>query len=206
MPNNSSLPCNVDVYRIYWTDSDDSYVGSTDNIKRRMTRHKRELSSPNMKVSKKIKEKGGSFEYEILETLWCEELSDGLKRERWWQDELDPSLNELRAFITEEDRKEWVENYKPRKKEYNAEYHQKNKVKRNEQSAQWQKKNPTYNHEYRQKNKERINDRDAEYREKNKDRIAARRRERVVCECGAEVGRGQLARHRKSKKHRDGMN
>lgn len=87
MPNEASYPCNVDVYRIYWPDSDDSYVGSTDNIKRRMRLHRDSNYSPNMKVSKKIKEQGGYFEHEIIDSLWCEERTDGLKRERLWQDE-----------------------------------------------------------------------------------------------------------------------
>ena len=50
----SSYPGYGYVYRIYWPDDDDSYIGSTNNIDRRMGLHKCYSSNPNTLVSKKI--------------------------------------------------------------------------------------------------------------------------------------------------------
>ena len=42
--------------------------------------------------------------------------------------------------------------------------------------------------------------------EKNKDTILSRKKEKVICTCGCEIGRGNLNEHKKSKKHNDLMN
>lgn len=41
------------------------------------------------------------------------------------------------------------------------------------------------------------------YYTKNKERINAKCRERITCECGQEVRRGDISKHRKTKKHSD---
>ena len=55
--------------------------------------------------------------------------------------------------------------------------------------------------EYYQSNKEKIKAWGFNYREKNADKIKERRRQKITCECGSEVSRDHLARHKKSKKH-----
>jgi hypothetical protein len=55
------------------------------------------------------------------------------------------------------------------------------------------------NKEYRQKNKEKIDEMKKEYRQKNKEKI----NEKVKCDCGSEVCKSALSKHRKSKKHQD---
>ena len=44
-----------------------------------------------------------------------------------------------------------------------------------------------------------------EYREKHRDEISVRRREKVICECGCKSARGEISRHRKTKKHLNRM-
>ena len=39
------------------------------------------------------------------------------------------------------------------------------------------------------------------YYEKNKDRIRKKRRQQVICECGAKLMKGSLTDHKKTKKH-----
>jgi len=39
------------------------------------------------------------------------------------------------------------------------------------------------------------------YRDDNKEKLSKQKKERVECECGSIVNRGELSRHRKSKKH-----
>ena len=55
--------------------------------------------------------------------------------------------------------------------------------------------------EYRESNKEQKKQYDKEYNEANKEKIREKIRERVVCECGCEVNKNELPRHRRSKKH-----
>ena len=45
-----------------------------------------------------------------------------------------------------------------------------------------------------------------EYREVNRDKINEKAKEKNVCECGCEISRYHLARHRKTKKHLDYLN
>ena len=216
-------PCPVYVYRIYWPENDDSYVGSTSDIKKRMQRHKKDGRDPYMLVSKKIKGLDGYFEHEIIDTLWCKNKRDALEREREWQDVLDPSLNEKRAFRTKEEKKEqnaeyyqnnkervkelgaaWYQNNKKRKNELGAAYYQNNKKRMKEYSAAWNQNNKErmkeLNSAWHQKNKVSVNERKAAYRAipENKERIS----ERITCECGSEVRRDSLSRHKKSKKHK----
>lgn len=54
---------------------------------------------------------------------------------------------------------------------------------------------------YYNENKDRILEQKREYEKKNKNRISAVKREKITCECGCEITRGEIARHRKSKKH-----
>jgi hypothetical protein len=61
---------------------------------------------------------------------------------------------------------------------------------------------PTQNYiEYNQNNKEKI----AKYYQNNKEKIDDKRSKKVICECGSKVRKDTLTRHKKSKKHTDGI-
>jgi len=62
-----------------------------------------------------------------------------------------------------------------------------------------------YQKEYREKNKEEIKEKRKEFYETNKEEISEKAKVKVMCECGCEVRRWDIARHRKSKKHLDLM-
>jgi hypothetical protein len=55
--------------------------------------------------------------------------------------------------------------------------------------------------EYYQKNKEQIKEQIKEYQRANKERIKERDRQKIKCECGSIVSRGNIATHKRSKKH-----
>ena len=59
-----------------------------------------------------------------------------------------------------------------------------------------------YNREYHEKNKEKISERQREYREKNKEKRNEKKKEKVICEfCGSEVRKDGLKKHQtKAKK------
>ena len=58
-----------------------------------------------------------------------------------------------------------------------------------------------YKKDYYEKNKEIISKKGKEYREKNKKKIKERESQKVQCECGSIVSRGNMWGHKKTKKH-----
>jgi len=54
-----------------------------------------------------------------------------------------------------------------------------------------------FSEEYYEKNKEKINETCKEYRDNNKEIL----NEKVICECGCEITKKNLIRHKKTKKH-----
>ena len=56
--------------------------------------------------------------------------------------------------------------------------------------------------EWREEHKDQKKKYDKQYREQNKDRIAAREKIEVECECGAVVGKMNILRHRRTKQHK----
>ena len=65
----------------------------------------------------------------------------------------------------------------------------------NRSRKEWEEDNHEKLHQYREN-----------YYENNKEAIIARLKEAVVCECGCEVWKCNLIRHKKTKKHLDRMN
>ena len=57
--------------------------------------------------------------------------------------------------------------------------------------------------EWREANKEYLKDYNKEYREVNKEHIKVHNSEKITCQCGCEITRNVLSRHKKSKKHLD---
>lgn len=95
------------------------------------------------------------------------------------------------------------------RKQFLAEYHQQNKKKLAEQKAEYYQQNKEKVSErvaeYYQQNKDRIHERDAKYRQQNKEKIAERSSEVIKCECGTDVTRGNVPKHRKSQKHQEAI-
>ena len=97
--------------------------------------------------------------------------------------------------------KEYREDNKDKKAEYQTEYYQKNKNKIAEYYQKNKEKAAEKNAEYRQKNKNKIAEKNAEYRQKNKNKIAEKNTEKITCECGSVVTKVYLSKHTKTKKH-----
>jgi len=96
--------------------------------------------------------------------------------------------------FTEQDRKEYHQEYYQTNKEQKKEYRQKNK----EKIRQYQKE---YIQEYQRANKEQIKEQKKEYYQANKAEISAYKNQKIKCECGSIVCRSYIAKHKRSKKH-----
>jgi len=192
------------IYKICCRDPDitDIYIGSTTELTKRRYHHKSACINPNNRVKynrpvyQYIRENGGWDNWEVvkIENYDCKCGEDLYKRERELFEILKPTLNKYRPNISAEELKEL-------KKNCDKEYQQKNKVKIKEYKKGYYEKNKELrkicDKEYRKNNKDKIK----EYREKNRESFRKKANEKITCECGSTINRGNLSTHRKTKKH-----
>ena len=90
-----------------------------------------------------------------------------------------------------EKQREWRENNRERKQDINRQYRENNKEKVSEPRKQWY-----------ENNKDKIKPKGKEYRENNKYLIQEQTSVKVFCECGCELRKGDIPRHKKTDKHK----
>ena len=107
----------------------------------------------------------------------------------------------------------WIENNKcvnkvipgRTQKEYREIYNKENKEiikkKSKEHYEQNKDKIQVKHREWKKNNKEKNSEINKQWYENNKERLNERRGEKIVCECGCEIRRDSLSKHKKSKKH-----
>lgn len=198
---------------------EDVYVGHTTNFSIRKNGHKTTCNnikskSYNLKIYKEIRSKGGWGEWEMLpiELYPCSNKIDAVIREEYWRKDFNAKLNTLPAHITEKE-------YKAQLEEHYKVHPPKDKISKT--PDEWAKNHKEEISQYQkgwyEENKEIQNVKHKTYRDEHKEKIAQHDRERylttkrvylsenVICECGCELQKGQLTRHRKTKKHLDLM-
>ena len=166
------------------------YVGSTANWKERQRCHKSSCTNENSKKynSKKyqiIRANGGWDNFKMIQIATRDQLSirEAEQIEEEYRVELKANMNGQRCYVSDQEKQEHI-------KEYNTVYYEANKDKIKEQKQ-----------EYYIKNIDKIKERDREYNIKNKDKIKANKSEKIVCECGCQIRRSDIAAHKKTKKH-----
>lgn len=185
------------IYQIYCKDPNitETYVGSTINFYRRVYLHRSNCTNENSKdyeiyLYKFIRNNGGinNWEFKVLNQI--EYFDDSMRRrqEQCYIDLIKPELNSLNAYISEEEKKEYRNEYMEKYREENQQYFKekykqyyqdnkeeisikrkdyrvKNKEKLSENFKKWEEENKEYRDEYRKK-----------YREENRDKINRNRR------------------------------
>ena len=142
---------NGKIYKLVNNSDDEIYVGSTCNpLYKRKGGHKRKAKiQPNREVYKHLNEVGWeNVEIILIENFSCNSKDELHRRERYWIDTLNPSLNKV---IPTRTLSEWIEENK-------------------EVISQKQK-------EFRESNKEVISQKAKEYRELNKEELSQKRKE-----------------------------
>ena len=173
------------IYKIILTEIE-FYIGSTWDLKERADQHNHSLHNENCnnyncKVYKKLREAGVEvIKLEVIYTFECENDDDRRKMEQGYMDELSSTLNDRRAYRSEEDKKTYQKEYWENNKEVLSKYYKL----------------------YSENNKEVLSKYHKLYNENNKERIKTRESQRIICECGCEIQKREIARHRKSKKHK----
>lgn len=117
-------PTNAKIYKIWWRESSDCYVGHTRKplLSQRMTGHRSGAKRGETSAVYAAIRKNGSFQYDILETVFCQNFDEARTHERRWMRELNANLNGYRPITTKEERKEDIRGYskvyyaKPEKK------------------------------------------------------------------------------------------
>ena len=167
----------------------DIYIGSTTNFSRRKAEHKRKSNDENNKEYNYYKYQfirdNGSFQnwdMILIENVNVHNKRDLLKIERKWIDELKPSLNMIKSYITEDEKKEYKKEYL---KEYNKEYNKNHKTEISEKKK-----------EHYENNKEHYTQIKKEWYEKNKNEILEKRKEKINCEfCNCLVRKSDIKKH-----------
>jgi hypothetical protein len=204
------------IYRIVCKDLNitECYVGHTTNLIQRKYRHSITYTNPNTKdynykINQYIRENGGWSNFELIEIekYPCSDINEATKRERYWKEFYNANLN---SNIPSRTKKEWNEDNADKLKKYHKEYYNENADKILEKAKQ-----------YQIENKEKINERKKEYIDKNAnkikkyqkkwyienaDKILEKQSEKIICECGCEITRGNLNCHLKTKKHQELIN
>lgn len=157
------------------------YVGSTVNFLCRKGQHKSKCVNPNsklynIKLYQTIRDNGGWDCFQMLEIKKypCTDHREAEAEEENCRKELKATLNMIRAFRSDEEKKEYDKRYK-------EQYYKDNKEEISERDKQYYEQNKDriteQNKEYYHQNKDRIADYHKQYRELNKDKITEHKKQ-----------------------------
>lgn len=177
------------IYKLVNDVDDEIYVGSTClTLAKRFYEHKHSAKYKPLRIHHHLNEIGwDTVKIILVEEFSCENKMQLLQRERYWIDALKPTLNKTLPLRTVQ---EWRDEHKEDKAEYDRHYRTNNKLQVS------QRRKARYN-ESKEKHAEHMK----HYYENNKSKLAEQRKEKVACECGCEIRKLYLPRHKKSKKH-----
>jgi len=176
------------IYKIVHDTRNEFYVGSTNvSLSERIACHKRmSHRCQNRKFYKFVSDHGGwgHFMIVLLENYPCAGRKQLLEREQYYIDVLKSSLNDKNSSGRD------VERQKKTEKKCRANYRRENK----EYVKQLERK-------YYQENKQKVFERNKNYKNKNKQKYDEYYKTKVICDCGSEVSKRNLARHKQSPAH-----
>lgn len=185
------------IYRIVCKDPTikECYVGSTTDFTRRKSTHKAKCNNNkyNYNIYQFIRENGSWDNWDMIQIEEFNAINhlDQLKRERYWLEFYKAILNTLIPSRTDP---EYQKIYSEEHKEELAEKAKKYREENREHFVNYAKK-------YQQDHKEKIADYHKEYYEEHKEETSKNYSEKITCECGAICSKGNLLRHKTTKKH-----
>ena len=182
------------IYRLWSTEVDDIYVGSTcAPLHKRLYWHREASNQKQYKLYEAMRDLGrDAFQIELIEDYPCETVYELHRREGHWIRLLKPTLNTQLAGRTKE--------------EYNRQHYQDNREELLQKRRMYYVNHKDacikYIQKYRQDNIERTKEYSQNYDKLNKETIEQRRGCKITCNiCNAVVRRDSLLRHEKSKRH-----
>ena len=194
---------NGKIYKIIDSENKVIYIGSTtEQLCKRYSKHKHKA------IGNKII---------LLENFPCNSREELIKKEQEFIEQYDNLLNKFRAYRSEEQQEEYMKEYRLN---YWKEYYEENKNEISEKKKIFYKENKDEILEkkkiYREKNKKKQSEKDKVFYKENKNEILAKKKifykenkdeilekykVNVICECGSEIRKKSLYKHKKTKKH-----
>jgi hypothetical protein len=155
-----------------------NYIGSTFNIYDRIKEHQHSynkwINGTRQHKCKSFEIVKDKFEYEIIEEINVNNKNELFQWEQYYMDKWE-CINEKKAYQSIEERNQYLKIYRDEHKE-----HYKN---------------------YRDEHKEEMKEYGKKRYENNKEEILKNQSKKIICECGIEITKGKLSRHKKSKRH-----
>jgi hypothetical protein len=178
---------------------DNVYVGSTIDFRSRKKQHKGCIYNENgkyynLKLYKTIRENNYEWVMRPYSKYPCKDKLELTIEEERIRQLLKADLNmyvcACGCSTKKEYQKQYREEHKDENKEYIKQYYEEHKDEIDE-----------YRKQYREENKNKISEQKKQWYEQHKDKISEKALQKVTCECGCVVTKGNLTRHRKSKNH-----
>ncbi len=114
-------------------------------------------------------------------------------------------IGTLNSKIPGRTAKEYMEDNIDIIKDREKEYREANKDRLKESRKKYREENKDkiqkYSKEYNENNADKIKEWQKQWEEKNKDKRKEQKEEKITCECGCIVRKGQISRHKKNTKH-----
>ncbi len=158
------------IYKIYWDDNDDVYVGHSMDMETRKEKHKNNFvckPSPTRLLHQAFERNGvDNRKYEILETKWCDSEEDACKLEKVWWKRLESNLNMYSPYQTKEEKKKQIQETGKRHYEVNKDeinHRRRERYQQNKEGSQRQAR------ERYHRNKDKINRKRREKRRKKRE-------------------------------------
>ena len=167
------------IYKLTIVGCNEFYIGSTEDLGRRMSKHKYRSKASNTKLYTTIREHNCQYAFEILYEFKCKNGEERRKMEQHWMNKLLPSLNSQRACSSPEIKKIIKKDWYEENKEHSTQYRL----------------------EWKDKNKEHFRNKQKEWRDKNRESIKKNANAKISCICGCEISRSNIINHQKSQKH-----
>ena len=185
------------IYKIVCNDLSikECYVGHTINMTKRKCCHKSTCNNEkdkahNLKIYQIIRENGGWDNWSMLlvEKFPCKDKYEACKREREVYEELEAKMNTFRPYRTQEELKQYYE-------EYNKQYREEHKEELKKYDKQYREEHKEEIKQYREEHKEELK----QYREEHKEEINEKKKEKVECKyCSKLLSNRNMSRHHKT--------
>jgi len=189
------------------------YVGSTTDFRSRKKQHKSSLTNENckaynFKLYKTVRQNAGEWDMKPHSIFPCvSKLELTIEEERIRQ-LLTADMNSHSCgsgLAKSEYEKQYREQHRDEITEYNKQYREQHRDEICEQKKQYNEQHrdeiKEKKKQYREQHREEICEKKKQYYEQNRDEIKEKNRQKVTCECGCDVVKYNLSRHRKSPKH-----
>jgi len=186
----------------------ENYTGHAKDIHKRKLYHiwDSKRKGKDFKVYKFIKENGGweNWSFVEIERGEYENRKEAQKREQYWIDMNNSTLNQHRAFNYDEDWKKWYENYRKTEKyiTYMENHREEANIRAKKHYENHKEEKLAYQKEYKQKNIEKILQKNKDNWHKNKHIYL----QKIECICGAIICEKSKKKHETTEKHKKNLN